>query len=242
MGFARSHLMGHRADRVLFRDGVGHLSNARLVSPRIPESGEVDLQRFHSEEGRKYLLAYTILGVATVVANAVLGQAAGVSQWSAQNLIIAPMTIATGVAAIFIRNRLVQILALVIQIGGWIWYFAALQTALSGWMLRTDWRSEVPAALALGCKSLECARTARTIWLTTVQAAAIKENYIKSVETKKWSPKEREELLATLQARFEKNMSRHKELSWAKVKAKLERAPQSYGRSTSWKRRAASRT
>ena len=28
---------------------------ARLVSPRIPESGEIDLQRFHSEEGRKYL-------------------------------------------------------------------------------------------------------------------------------------------------------------------------------------------
>jgi hypothetical protein len=34
--------------------------------------------------------------------------------------------------------------------------------------------------------------------------------------------KEREELLRTLKARFEKNMGRHKGLEWAKVKAKLE--------------------
>jgi hypothetical protein len=42
------------------------------------------------------------------------------------------MTIAAGVAAIFINSKRVQTLVLVIQIGGWIWYFAALQTALSG--------------------------------------------------------------------------------------------------------------
>jgi hypothetical protein len=50
---------------------------------------------------------------------------------------VAPMTLTTGVAAIFINSRWVQSpsrtggLALAIQIGGWIWYFAALQTALS---------------------------------------------------------------------------------------------------------------
>ncbi|MEO7723331.1 MAG: hypothetical protein ABIU29_01380 [Chthoniobacterales bacterium] len=91
-----------------------------------------DLQRFHSEEGRKYLIADTILGLVTVVTNAMLGQAAGASQWPAQNLVIAPMTIAAGVAAIFINSRWVTTLALAIQIGGWIWFFAALQTALSG--------------------------------------------------------------------------------------------------------------
>jgi len=36
------------------------------------------------------------------------------------------------------------------------------------------------------------------------------------------SPKQREELLAALKARFEKNMSRHKGLDWAKVQARLE--------------------
>ncbi len=115
-----------------FAMAAGIYLNARLVSPRIPEKGEIDLQRFHSEEGRKYLIAYTILGVVTVVTNAMLGQAAGASQWPAQNMVIAPMTIAAGVAAIFINSKRVQTLALVIQIGGWIWYFAALQTALSG--------------------------------------------------------------------------------------------------------------
>jgi hypothetical protein len=36
------------------------------------------------------------------------------------------------------------------------------------------------------------------------------------------SPEQREELLETLKARFEKNMSRHKSLEWAEVQAKLE--------------------
>jgi uncharacterized protein YpuA (DUF1002 family) len=39
---------------------------------------------------------------------------------------------------------------------------------------------------------------------------------------KKLSPEQREELLKTLKARFEKNMNRHKNLEWAKVQAKLE--------------------
>ena len=38
----------------------------------------------------------------------------------------------------------------------------------------------------------------------------------------KLSSDEREELLRTLKARFEKNMNRHKGLEWAKVQAKLE--------------------
>ena len=37
------------------------------------------------------------------------------------------------------------------------------------------------------------------------------------------SPAQRDELLKTLKARFEKNMDRHKGLEWAKVQAKLER-------------------
>jgi hypothetical protein len=47
---------------------------------------EINLQRFHSEEGRKYLIAYTILCVITVVTNARIGQSAGASQWPAQNI------------------------------------------------------------------------------------------------------------------------------------------------------------
>jgi hypothetical protein len=43
---------------------------------------------------------------------------------------------------------------------------------------------------------------------------------------KELSPEQREELLTTLQTRFEKNMNRHKDLEWTKVQAKLEAQPQ----------------
>jgi hypothetical protein len=39
---------------------------------------------------------------------------------------------------------------------------------------------------------------------------------------KELSPEQREELLRALQARFERNMNRHKNLEWAKLQAKLE--------------------
>jgi Protein of unknown function (DUF4256) len=43
------------------------------------------------------------------------------------------------------------------------------------------------------------------------------------VKTKReLSPKQREELLKALKARFEQNMNRHKGLEWAKVQAKVQ--------------------
>ena len=49
----------------------------------------------------------------------------------------------------------------------------------------------------------------------------------KGIEMKKeLSPKQREELLRALKARFEKNMNRHKGLDWAKVQARLEANPE----------------
>ena len=49
---------------------------------------------------------------------------------------------------------------------------------------------------------------------------------MKGAKTKKeLSPKQREELLGVLQARFEKNPKRHAGLDWAKVKARLDANP-----------------
>jgi len=48
-------------------------------------------------------------------------------------------------------------------------------------------------------------------------------------DRKELSPEERKELLEKLQARFEKNMNRHKDLIWAKVQAKLEENPEKLG-------------
>ena len=43
---------------------------------------------------------------------------------------------------------------------------------------------------------------------------------------KELSLEQHEELLSTLKARFEKNMSRHKDLDWTKIQAKLEANPE----------------
>ena len=115
-----------------FSIAAGIYLQARLVSPRIPERGELDLQAFHSDEGRKYLIAYAVLSWVTVAVNAVIGQVNGLLQWSAQNMVIVPMALVTSVAAIFIRQTWIQYVALAVQIGGWILYFTFLQSALSG--------------------------------------------------------------------------------------------------------------
>ena len=51
---------------------------------------------------------------------------------------------------------------------------------------------------------------------------------MKSTKTnpKELPPKQREDLLAALQTRFEKNMARHRGLAWTKVKARLESHPE----------------
>ncbi len=50
---------------------------------------------------------------------------------------------------------------------------------------------------------------------------------MKAISNKKeLSPKQREELLTALKARFEKNLNRHKGLEWAKVQARLEANPE----------------
>src|SRR5262245_3545410 len=107
-----------------FSVASGIYLNVRLVSPRLPEQGAVDMRAFHAEEGRKYLIAYTILSVVTIITNAALGEGSSAAQWPAQNLVIAPMTLATGIAAIFIVRPWVQAFAVAIQILGWLWYFA----------------------------------------------------------------------------------------------------------------------
>jgi hypothetical protein len=48
----------------------------------------------------------------------------------------------------------------------------------------------------------------------------------KMQKAKDLKSKQREELLGVLQSRFEKNMSRHKGLEWAKAQAKLEAHPE----------------
>ncbi len=47
-----------------------------------------------------------------------------------------------------------------------------------------------------------------------------------NTDSRTLSPEQREELLKTLKARFEKNMQRHTDLAWAAVQARLEAHPE----------------
>ena len=55
------------------------------------------------------------------------------------------------------------------------------------------------------------------------------------------SPEQGEELLKTLQVRFEKNMNRHKGLEWPKIQAKLEAHPEKLRHLMRWKAPAVNR-
>ena len=64
----------------------------------------------------------------------------------------------------------------------------------------------------------------------------------KSMTTATLSKKQYNDLLETLQSRFQKNSSRHPGLDWAKVLSKLEANPKNSGLSMKWKEPAANPT
>ena len=104
----------------------------RMVSPRIPHDGEVDLQAFHRTEGPKYMVLFGVLCAISVATNTVLGQAAGISQWLGQNVATIPMVIAAGLAAAFPRRPVVQVVCLVAELAAWTCYYGVLQAPLKG--------------------------------------------------------------------------------------------------------------
>jgi hypothetical protein len=55
--------------------------------------------------------------------------------------------------------------------------------------------------------------------------SSVKQKGDDGMAAKELKAKERDELLSTLKARFEKNMKRHKGVDWEKVQAKLEASP-----------------
>jgi hypothetical protein len=104
----------------------------RMVSPRIPHEGKLDIVAFHRGEGRKYIGFYACICLLTIGTNSLLGPATGAIEWPAQNLAVTPMFVAAIIAAIFIRTIWVQAAAILIEMVAWAVYFAFLQPPLSG--------------------------------------------------------------------------------------------------------------
>jgi hypothetical protein len=101
---------------------------ARLVSPPVPHEGQVDLQEYHQQEGWKYASVFTAIIALTIPLVFVYG--ASTQNWVAENKSNWPALVA-GLAASISRNRRVQIAALLVIYGIWVWYFAALQGPLT---------------------------------------------------------------------------------------------------------------
>ena len=72
-----------------------------------------------------------VLSMVTILTNAGLGPGGSAMQWSAQDVAIVPMTLATVFVAIFIRTRSVPASAVAIRTLGRLWYFARFQSALA---------------------------------------------------------------------------------------------------------------
>ena len=101
---------------------------ARMVSAPIPAEGQVDLQRYHFEEGRKYAALFAVECALTI--GTVFLYGAGTRDWFATNWATVP-TLVASLAAAATNNRWVQGGALLVIDSLWIWYFATLQGALS---------------------------------------------------------------------------------------------------------------
>ncbi|MDB5677497.1 hypothetical protein [Sphingomonas bacterium] len=102
----------------------------RLVCPRIPSDGPIDLESFHRTEGRKYISAYFLLTLVTIGTNSFFS--GGIPIWVTQNYAVVPMALASLAAAVFASIRWVQTVAIVVIVAMWVWYFVALQPAMTG--------------------------------------------------------------------------------------------------------------
>ena len=97
--------------------------------PGNPYRGPIDLVAFHEKQSRRYIVAFGFSAADALVANIVLGGAFGIAAWSIQNLAVIPLMAIAITAAIW-RNRAIDIVAVVLLLGIWCFYFVDLQATL----------------------------------------------------------------------------------------------------------------
>jgi len=105
---------------------------ARIICMRVPIDGVVDMERFHDEEGRKYIIIYVVLAAATVGLNiqARGGYQIDVADTIAKNNAVLAMFVLSVAGAIF-NGRRAQATVAIGLFATWIWYFGTLQGALA---------------------------------------------------------------------------------------------------------------
>lgn len=100
-----------------------------LVCPEVPKEGPLDLGEYHHANGRQYIAVYLALGLVGFVYGAVYGYLYNVPEQTAQDAVIAPMTLIAVIAFIF-RNRTVQTVCAAVMLALYPVYFYVGQHAL----------------------------------------------------------------------------------------------------------------
>jgi hypothetical protein len=100
-----------------------------LVCPEVPKHGPLDLEDYHRRHGREYIAVYLALGVVGFVYGAVYGYLYNIPEQTAQNAVIAPMTLVAIVAVIF-PNRTLQTVCATVMLALYPVYLYVGQHAL----------------------------------------------------------------------------------------------------------------
>jgi ABC-type Na+ efflux pump permease subunit len=84
-----------------------------LVSPRVRESGEIDLRAFHAEDGRKYQIAYAAFMIIAIIQGLLMADIAGetpdANQLLTDSIVLGVLAGLAIVAAICNRVRWIQV-------------------------------------------------------------------------------------------------------------------------------------
>ncbi len=104
----------------------------RLVCPRIPHDGPVDLVDFHNREGRKYMTGFAAVTGFTAIVNVFYFQEGIFADVVASRVdrVVLVQCVASIVAARFTDRRVQFGMALIIG-AMWAWYFTMLQGAMT---------------------------------------------------------------------------------------------------------------
>jgi hypothetical protein len=104
---------------------------AALVCPEIGGEGQIDLERFHAAQGRRYSAAFVATMFTALAANLYLGTTFNIAEWVSQNAVVIPMLAMALLATIFVHSRPVQAGIAIVTLALWTYYFNSLQGALS---------------------------------------------------------------------------------------------------------------
>jgi len=112
----------------LFALGCSNYMYAALVAADAPPEGEIDLWRFHTEQGRLYVPAFAVCCLfALLTGTVVAGHFTSIGDWVSRNYTLLPMTVAAVVGCFTLRFAWLQAIVLAVIFASWGYFIILLQ-------------------------------------------------------------------------------------------------------------------